>query len=67
MPPRTVAEFIAHGLHVALSCQSCGGVHVAPLDVLDATFGPDFDLVAHHREVGRQLHCPTCGEPCPVV
>ena len=40
---------------------------MAPLDVLDATFGPSFDLVAHHREVGQQLNCPVCGRPRPAV
>ena len=63
----TVADFAAHGLHVTLECRSCGGVQVAPLDVLDATLGPDFDLVAHYQEVGRQLYCPVCSEPRPVV
>ncbi|MEO9228885.1 MAG: hypothetical protein ABI216_08070 [Devosia sp.] len=40
---------------------------MAPLDVLDATFGPDFDLVGNHREVNRQLYCPACGESRPTV
>ena len=66
MPPRTVADFAAHGLHVSLGCR-CGGVQVVAPDVLNATFGPDFDLVANRAEVSRQLYCPACGERRPAV
>ncbi|ODU67781.1 MAG: hypothetical protein ABT00_20255 [Bordetella sp. SCN 68-11] len=67
MPARTVADFAASGLPVSLSCSACGRVQVPPPDVLDAAFGPDFDLVAHHREVSRRLCCAACGEPRPAV
>jgi hypothetical protein len=67
MPPRTVAEFAAHGLRVTLSCCSCQRVQVLAPDVLDATFGPDFDLVAGQRQIASQLYCPSCGSPRPGV
>jgi hypothetical protein len=66
-PPRTVAEFAAHGLRVHLTCGACKSTQAVALDVLDATFGPDFDLVAGHRQLSSQLYCPACGAPRPDV
>jgi hypothetical protein len=65
--PRTVAEFAAVGLSVSLSCGSCQRVQAVPPDVLDATFGPDFDLVAGQGQITSQLYCPHCGASRPRV
>ncbi len=67
MPARTVAEFAAARLTVRLACSSCGGVQVLAPDVMDAAFGPDFDLVRDWREVSRQVACPLCGAARPGV
>lgn len=67
MPNRTVADFIANGLEVSIACRVCGHTATLSLDVLDATFGSDFDLVASQREIANQLYCPACGAPRPVV
>ena len=67
MPPRTVAQFTALGLRVTLSCGSCHRVQVLAPDVLDATFGPGFDLIAGQRQIASQLYCPHCGASRPGV
>lgn len=64
---RTVAEFAAVGLSVSLSCSLCQRVQVVAPDVLDATFGPEFDLVAGRRQITSQLYCPHCGASRPSV
>jgi hypothetical protein len=67
MPPRTVAEFADHGLRVAHSCGSCQRVQVLAPDVLEAAFGPDFDLIAGQRQIASQLYCPACGASRPGI
>lgn len=67
MTPRTVAEFAALGLKVCLSCRGCARVSTLPFDVLDATFGADFDLIVGQRQISSQLYCPACGASRPTV
>jgi hypothetical protein len=63
--PRTVAEFSEHHRLVVLHCERCHGSQVMATDVLDATFGPEFDLYSGYRELRAQLYCPHCGAPRP--
>jgi hypothetical protein len=65
--PRTVAEFAEYQRSVALHCERCYRSQVMATDVLDATFGPEFDLYLGYRELRAQLYCPHCGAPRPRV
>ena len=65
--PRTIAEFAEHNRRVALHCEACHRSQQMALDVLEATFGPDFDLYDGYKELRAQLYCPYCGAPRPRV
>ena len=60
--PRTVAEFGANQREVWVQCSPCGQKRKVPLDVLDAMFGPDFDLYAGYAALESELRCELCGK-----
>ena len=60
--PRTVREFAQNGRKVMLHCGQCHTGRQVPTDVLDATFGPDFDLYAGYAALLEELRCAQCGE-----
>lgn len=65
--PRTIAEFGDSYRRVVLHCEACHRAQDMALDVLDATFGPDFDLYSGLKEVRAQMYCPHCGTPRPRI
>jgi hypothetical protein len=60
--PRTVSEFAEHGRAVIVRCESCPRTRRVPPDVLDALFGPDFDLYDGFAGLKSELRCDQCGE-----
>ena len=60
--PRTVREFAEQGRRVLVHCARCDASRQVPPDVLEATFGPDFDLYAGYAALGEELRCAQCGE-----
>lgn len=60
--PRTVSEFAAHGRFVVVRCRHCNRSRNVPPDVLDAAFGPDFDIYDGYAGLQQELRCDQCGE-----
>ncbi len=60
--PRTISEFAQNNRHVWVLCSPCGRRRPVPTDVLDAMFGPDFDLYAGYAALGSELRCDQCGK-----
>jgi hypothetical protein len=60
--PRTVREFGEHGRQVMIHCGQCHTARQVPNDVLEAAFGPDFDLYAGYAALLEELRCAQCGE-----
>ena len=60
--PRTVAEFAANGRQVWVGCEDCNRRKLVPPDVLDAMYGPEFDLYAGFAALEAELRCEICGE-----
>lgn len=60
--PKTVREFGEHGRKVMVHCGQCHTARQVANDVLEATFGPDFDLYAGFAALGEELRCEQCGE-----
>jgi hypothetical protein len=60
--PRTIAEFAAHQRCVLVACSDCRRRRKAPNDVLEALFGPDFDLYAGYAALKSELRCDACGK-----
>lgn len=60
--PRTIAEFGGHQREVWVQCSPCGHKRRVPLDVLEAMFGPGFDLYAGYAALEAELRCEMCGK-----
>jgi hypothetical protein len=60
--PRTTSEFAVSNRFVFVLCSPCGRRRQVPLDVLDAMFGPDFDLYAGYAALESELRCEVCGK-----
>lgn len=60
--PRTIAEFAAQQRAVLVCCNECQRRRREPNDVLDAIFGPDFDLYAGYSILIATLRCDACGK-----
>lgn len=60
--PRTISEFAVSNRFVFVLCSPCGKRRLVPLDVLDAMFGPDFDLYAGYAALESELRCEHCGK-----
>jgi hypothetical protein len=60
--PRTVSEFGAHTRSVWVHCSPCQRKRLVPIDVLDALFGPDFDLYDGFAALETELRCEACGK-----
>jgi len=60
--PKTVREFGEHGRKVMIHCGQCQTGRQVPTDVLEAAFGPDFDLYAGYAALLEELRCEQCGE-----
>jgi hypothetical protein len=60
--PRTVAEFGAHQRQVWVGCGPCNRRRLVGNDVLEAMFGPDFDLYAGFAALEAELRCEICGQ-----
>ncbi|MEQ1771197.1 MAG: hypothetical protein ABL879_15300 [Devosia sp.] len=60
--PRTVSEFAAGRREVQVHCAECMRRRVVPPDVLDAAFGPDFDLYDGYAGLVAELRCDQCGK-----
>ena len=60
--PRTVAEFAAHQRSVWVGCGECNRRRRVQSDVLEAMFGPDFDLYDGFAALEAELRCETCGQ-----
>ena len=60
--PRTVSEFAGNLRSVWLHCSECQRKRLVPPDVLDAMFGPDFDLYAGFAALETELRCESCGK-----
>ena len=60
--PRTVGEFAANQRQVWVGCSECNRRRLVPNDVLDALFGPDFDLYDGFAALEAELRCETCGK-----
>ena len=60
--PRTVGEFAANQRQVWVGCGECNRRRLVPNDVLDALFGPDFDLYDGFAALEAELRCETCGK-----
>jgi hypothetical protein len=65
--PRTVREFAENGRVVVVRCAHCGRVSRVPPDVLDAVFGPDFDLYDGYAGLVAELRCDQCAGPGRVI
>ncbi len=61
--PRTVAQLAAANRRVVVVCESCQHYKEMMPEVLDMTFGANFDVYAGFRELQAQLRCERCGEP----
>ena len=55
--PRTVSEFASNLREVRVHCSDCGRQRAVPADVLDAAFGPDFDLYDGYAGLEAELRC----------
>ena len=60
--PRTVSEFAANQRHVIVKCSACQRRRNEPPDVLEAMFGPDFDLYGGYAALTAELRCDQCGK-----
>jgi len=60
--PRTVREFADNQRHVLVSCSECQRTRNEPADVLEAMFGPDFDLYDGYSALEAELRCDRCGK-----
>lgn len=60
--PRTVSEFAASTRSVWVGCSECNRRRRVGNDVLDAMFGPDFDLYDGFAALEAELRCETCGK-----
>ena len=60
--PRTISEFAMSNRVVFVLCSPCGKRRRVALDVLEAMFGPDFDLYAGYAALGSELRCEHCGK-----
>ena len=60
--PRTVSEFAANQRHVIVKCGECQRTRNEPADVLEAMFGPDFDLYDGYSALEAELRCDRCGK-----
>jgi hypothetical protein len=60
--PRTVSEFAANRRTVLVLCSPCQRRRVVPPDVLEACFGPDFDLYDGYAALEAELRCEACGK-----
>jgi uncharacterized Zn finger protein len=60
--PRTVREFADNQRHVIVRCGECGQSRNEPCDVLEAMFGPDFDLYDGYPALTAELRCDRCGK-----
>ena len=60
--PRTVSEFAANQRHVLVKCSACARTRNEPADVLEAMFGPDFDLYDGYSALEAELRCDRCGK-----
>ena len=60
--PRTVREFVQHMREVHVHCGECQHRRKVPPDVLEAAFGPDFDLYDGYAALVAELRCDRCGK-----
>lgn len=60
--PRTVREFAENQRHVLVKCGECSRTRNEPSDVLEAMFGPDFDLYDGYAALESELRCDRCGK-----
>lgn len=60
--PRSVSEFAANQRHVLVYCGECSRKREAPPDVLEAMFGPEFDLYDGYAALSSELRCEQCGK-----
>lgn len=60
--PRTVSEFATSLREVQVQCSDCRRRRTVPPDVLDAAFGPDFDLYDGYAGLEAELRCDQCGK-----
>ena len=60
--PRTVREFGDNQRHVIVNCGECQRQRNEPADVLEAMFGPDFDLYDGYAGRESELRCDRCGK-----
>lgn len=60
--PRTVSEFAANMREVLVHCSDCSRRRLVPPDVLEAAFGPDFDLYDGFAGLEAELRCDQCGK-----
>lgn len=60
--PRTVREFADHHRHVLVTCGECDRTRNEPADVLEAMFGPGFDLYDGYAALEAELRCDRCGK-----
>src|SRR3569833_1149203 len=60
--PRTVREFGDSQRHVIVNCGECQRQRNEPADVLEAMFGPDFDLYDGYAGLESELRCDRCGK-----
>jgi RNase P subunit RPR2 len=60
--PRTVREFADNNRHVLIRCSECAWTRNEPADVLEAMFGPDFDLYDGFGALTAELRCDRCGK-----
>jgi len=57
-----VSEFAANQRHVIVKCSECQRQRNEPPDVLEAMFGPDFDLYDGYAALEAELRCDQCGK-----
>jgi hypothetical protein len=62
-----VREFAENGRVVVVRCSHCGRVRNVAPDVLDAVFGPDFDLYDGYAGLMAELRCDQCDGPGRVI
>jgi hypothetical protein len=60
--PRTVGEFAGNSRSVWVGCGECNRRRLVRNDVLEAMFGPDFDLYDGFAALEAELRCETCGK-----
>lgn len=60
--PRTVREFADNQRSVWVHCSPCQRKRQVPPDVLEACFGPDFDLYDGFAALEAELRCDACGK-----